>query len=538
MSAAMQAAPAPQRKIRQVWRTGWIAPALIALFAAAPVGFVLASLAGGFGESQSHVWATTGPRYLAGTLALCLSVGAGSAILGAGTAMLIALADFPGRRLFAPALVLPFAVPAYISAYAWADLFDPFGLLAAAGDWVAVRSMPGAAFVLTLAAYPYVYLAMRASLEARSGAYLDAARSLGARPLAAVLRVFLPAGRAALAGGVALAMMETAADFGVADYFGVATLSVGIFRTWHGMGDLLAASQIAAGLFIVTLLLTLIEEAARRGLGAETTGAQAPRARLRLKGAAAAGAVMFCAAPVALGFFVPVGALAVLAFAGAPAHGARGLAQAAANTGFVAALGAAIAMILAIALAYAARAARSAFARALIRIATMGYAVPGAALAIGALAVAAASQALTGLTASGVGLLLYAYVARFLTVGYNAAAAGLAQLHPQTDDAARALGAGSSRIIMRLHAPLARPALGAGLLIVVVDIAKELPATLLLRPFNFETLATQVYRLASDERLAEAAPAALALIGLSLVPTFLASALALSGKSQRALSMQ
>ncbi|MBB5517875.1 ABC transporter permease [Amphiplicatus metriothermophilus] len=523
---------------RPARRAGWLAPATIAVLVLAPVGFVLTSLASGFGEAQTHVWTTTGPRYLAGTLMLCAIVGAASAIVGAGAAALIALAEFPGRRLFAPALVLPFAVPAYISAYAWADLFDPFGPLAAAGGSVAIRSLPGAAFILTLATYPYVYLAMRASLEARSGAYLDAARSLGAHPLDAVLRVFLPAGRAALAGGVALALMETAADFGVADYFGVATLSVGIFRTWYGLGDLLAASQIAAGLFFVTLLLILIEETARRGLGAETLGAQAPRTRLRLKGAAAAGAVIFCAAPVALGFVVPVGALAALAFAGAPEHGARGLAQAAANTGLVAALGAALAMTLAIALAYAARAARSPKTRALIRIASMGYAVPGAVLAIGVLALAAAGQALTGLTVGGVGLLVYAYAARFLTVGYNAAAAGLAQLHPQTDEAAQTLGAGPSRIILRVHAPLARPALAAGVLIVVIDIAKELPATLLLRPFNFETLATHVYRLASDERLAQAAPAALALIGLSLIPTFLASALAMSRKTQRVLSMQ
>ena len=544
MKGAITLAPSDTSRRWGAWARA--ALLLLALVVAAPIAAVfIGALAPA--EAQGHVWSVNGGRYLATTLVLCLMVAAGATLLGAGSALLIALTDFPGRRALSVALALPFAIPAYVAAYAYADFFGPFGPVATligpgaarAGVLPEIRSLPGAAFVLALASYPYVYLAMRASLSARSGAYLEAARSLGASPLSASLRVLLAAGRPALIGGLALALMETAADYGVADYFGVQTLSVGIFRTWYGLGDLTAATQLAAGLFLAALLLVLMEEAGRRGAASEPPRAHRARTRLRLSPGGAALAITACAVPVVLGFAIPAGVLVAKLDLALSAGAARGLGAAAVNTGGVAALGAGAATLIALVLAYAGRAAGGGGSALLLRIATFGYAIPGAVIAIGVLALATGAGAATralgaGWAASGaaggVFILLYAYVARFLTAGYNTAAGGLAQIHPQTDAAAKSLGAGGTRIVLSLHWPLARGAVLAGAAIIAIDIAKELPATLLLRPFNFETLSTHIYRLASDERLADAAPAALILIGVSLIP---AALLSLAGEPQR-----
>ena len=507
-------------KIGTVLRVSVLAAA--AAIIAAPI---VAVLAGAFApsEAQAHIWSTTGLRYLATTLALLVMVGAGAALMGAGAAMLVSLTEFPGRRVFSVLLVLPFAIPAYVAAYAYADLLGPFGPIGGLfppGALPEIRSLSGAAFILAVTTYPYVYLAMRASLSARSGAFMEAARALGASPGDAARRVLLGAGRPALIGGLALALMETAADYGVADYFGVQTLSVGIFRTWYGLGDLTTATQLAAGLFLAALLLMLMEDAGRRGASAESARALRERSRIQLSAPHAAAAFTACAIPVLLGFALPAGHLALILDAEPTLGAVRGLAASFLNTGAVAGAGAAIAALLALVLAYAGRAAKGRAAALMIRIATFGYAIPGAVIAIGVLALTAALARHTGLAlAGGVGVLIYAYVARFLTASYTVTAGGLTQISPQMDAAAKSLGASSSRIIFGVHFPMARGAVLAGAAIVAIDIAKELPATLLLRPFNFETLSTRIYRLASDERLADAAPAALILIGLSLIPT-------------------
>lgn len=511
-------------------RAGLIAITAIVLIVGAPALAVLASLFSPAGPNQAHIWETTGPRYLFGTLALCAMVGLATTIIGVGAAALVTLTEFPGRRLLALALAAPLAAPAYIVAYCYGDLMGPFGIIGAslrgfagAGSFIELRSLPGAAFILTVTTYPYVYLAVRASLGARSGAMFEAARSLGASPQRVFFRVFMPSIRAALAGGVALALMETAADFGVADYLGAQTLGVGIFRTWYGLGDLAAASQIAAALLAFAACLTFLEILGRRGRVSEPTHAGRPFKPYRLSPLAAFGAFAFCAIPVALGVGAPVAVLAgklfVSGFSLTPA-----MSGAAINTAALSLAGASVAMALALLLAYAARADRRQATAVLIRFATLGYAVPGAVMAIGVLAVAQGAGALfgpAGGVTAGVAALLYAYVARFLTAGYNSAAGGLAQISPSADAAARALGAGPLRVATRIHLPIASGALIAGLMIVFIDIARELPATLLLRDFNFETLATRVYRLASDERLAEAAPDALALIALGIAPMLL-----------------
>lgn len=497
-------------------------PLAAGLLVAAPVLLLLASFFEGDGSIQAHIWTTTGPRYFAATVLLCLIVAIATTIVGVGAAVLVSLYEFPGRRILSVALTLPLAVPAYIAAYAYADLLGPFGAAAhffgEGARLPEIRTLPGAAFILTLSVYPYVYLAMRASFLGRSAGLLEASRSLGASPAKAIWKTLLPAGRAALAGGLALALMETTADYGVADYFGVPTLSVGIFRTWYGLGDLAAASQLAAGLFLLALLLALIEHGARRGQGADAARNYRRAQPLRLSTPMQLAALVFCAAPPLLGLAVPIAALSAKLRAPSAAGAFLGLGEAAENTAAVAAAGAVCILIIATFLVYSARRARSPLQEIALRASTMGYALPGAVIAIAVLAFSGALKSALGVNFAGLALLIYAYVARFLTIGFNTVAGGVAQIHPLADDAARNLGAGPAGVVARVHWPIARGAFAAAALIVVIEIAKELPATLLLRPFNFETLATRVYRIASDERLADAAPAALILIGLSLLP--------------------
>ncbi|WDI32312.1 iron ABC transporter permease [Hyphococcus flavus] len=503
----------------------------VSAFVAAPIAAVLASATiGGKGEALAHLLGVNGVRYFVTTLALCALAGLGASIIGAVSALLISMTDFPGRRLLSIALVLPFAIPAYVAAYAYGDLLGPFGPVAqlvGVNNIPEIRSLSGAAFVLMLMTYPYVYLAMTASLSSRSSSLMQAARMLGASPLRASLGLLLTASRPAFFGGLALALMEIAAEYGVADFFGVQTLSVGIFRTWYGLGDLAAATQIATGLFLVALVLTIIESASRKGRAAEDVRAHRSSKRLKLSGVHAFGAICICAAPVVFGFIAPAGVLLAKFDPDLSIGAGRDLAAAGVNTASIAAIGAIIAMAIAVILSYAARRARGRIAKSLMRVATLGYAVPGAVMAIGILALSSFVARISGVAvAGGIGVLLYAYVARFLTAGYNSASAGLAQISPEMDAAARSLGAGPARVLSFIHWPMARSSVLAGAGIVAIDIAKELPATLLLRPFNFETLSTRIYRLASDERLADAAPAALILIALGLIPALALSLIA------------
>ncbi|MEO1135255.1 MAG: iron ABC transporter permease [Pseudomonadota bacterium] len=505
--------------------SGLIALIAIALLVAAPIAAVLWRAAAGDGDTV--LLGAGGARYLSGTLLLCLLAGAGAELIGAATALVVSLTEFPGRRFFSVALVAPFAIPAYVAAYVYGDLFSPFGFVASFTGPASVpeiRTLPGAAFILMLTTYPYVYLAMTASLSARSASLMEASRMLGAGPAKAATGILFTASRPAFFGGLALALMEIAADYGVADYFGVSTLSVGIFRTWHGLGDLTGATQLAAGLFLVALVLVVAEAASRRGRASEDARTARAAQRLTLSAPHAALAIGLCLLPVLFGFIAPASVLLGKLDADISPAVWRNLTQAGVNTAVIAAAGAAAAMMLALVLAYSARTARSGAKRLILRAATLGYAVPGAVMAIGVLALSAAvsstiAQRTGFVVAGGVVILLYAYVARFLTAGYNAAEGGLAQISPQMDAASKMLGASSWRIVTSVHWPIARLSVLAGAAIVAIDIAKELPATLILRPFNFETLSTQIYRLASDERLADAAPASLILIGLGLLPS-------------------
>ena len=526
--------------MERIWTGGaWLIAGVVGL----PVAVVVLAFAAPASPSWEHIRDTVLAGYVLNTVALMVLVGAFAAFVGVATAWVVATRNFPGRRVLSWALVLPLAAPAYVVAYVYTDLLEYAGPVQSAlrrlGGWEGavlppIRSLGGAALVLGLVLYPYVYLLARTAFASQAASLFDAARVLGASPKAAFFGVALPAARPLVAGGVALAMMETAADFGVVEYFGVATFTTGIFRAWFALGERGAALQLAAWLFVVVAILVVAEHRARRGAASNPVSGGGATALVDLRGWRAALASTCVALPLLFGFVVPVAVLAGHAITtGDPLLGRGFGAFVQASVG-VSGTAAILATVLALALAYSGRLSRGRSAPIAIRAATLGYALPGAILALGVLApLTALDKWLAGLLEEHfnvrAGLLLtgtaaalvYAYVARFLTVAYNACHGGLEKVHGRLDDAARVLGAGPPRVLREVHVPLLRGATASAVLLVFIDAMKELPATLILRPFNFDTLATRVYRLASDERLAEASTAALAIVLVGMAPALL-----------------
>ena len=496
-----------------------------------------------------HQAQTVLPDYALQSLLLAGGVGLGVMLLGSATAAAVTLFDFPGRRLFEWALLLPLAMPAYVLAYAWTDalqfsgplqsglrqvLGPAFGLTGAL--WPDVRSLPFAVLLFVLCLYPYVYLLARTALGERAVRLMEAARLLGAPMRRRVLEVALPMARPAIAAGTALALMETLADYGVGSYFGLTTFSTGIYKAWLVMNDRVAAAQLAAVLLLVVAALLMAERAAQRRLrfaGSRTAAPGADARPLLLHGAAAAGAMLLCALPVLLGFVLPVAWLMRMLWQEAQ-FSEFGLplarfAQWALSSFRLAAAAALAATALALALAFALRQRRSRMLPPAARVLSLGYAVPGAVIAIGILLPmgwvqsrwpdAGAAALVTG-TVFG---LLYAYLVRFSAVALQSVEAGYARLPLSIDETARLLGSGARRLFTELHLPLLRRSAGAAALLVFVDVMKELPATLVLRPFGSDTLAVVAYNLARDERLAEAALPSLAIVAVGLIPVILLS---------------
>ena len=526
-----------------------LAAIVVALFVAAPIAAVLVAALMPADAAWQHLVDTVLADYVMNTLLLMLLVAVLAGAFGVATAWLVATCRFPGRRWLSWMLVLPLAAPAYVVAYAYTDLLDVSGpvqsaLRNALGLGIdqfafgGVRSLPGAAVMLSLVLYPYVYLLCRASFVTSAATHFQAARLLGRKPFGAFIHVALPAARPAIAGGIALAVMETLADFGVVQHFSVPTFSTGIYRTWIGLGEHAAAMRLAFMMLGFVALLIGLEALGRRGKPDVQALGQPPRFKLR--GASAIGATAVCVLPVLFGFVVPLGLLLYyqLTVGGDPLAGEQFIAFAK-NSVAVSVTAAVVATVFALLLAGTQRRMPGRLTGAAIRISTLGYALPGMLLAVGLLsATADVDRALTvalrdgfgyggGLLLSGTAfLLIYAYVCRFLTISYNSVHAGFEALSPTLDAAARTLGARSSEVVRRVHLPLLRPSLVAALLIVFVDAMRELPATLLLRPFDFDTLATRVYWLASDEKLAEASSAALTIIALGIGPALLANRVA------------
>jgi iron(III) transport system permease protein len=529
----------------------WLLPAAgfaLAAALATPVLVVLASVFAPTDGAWARLAGLTLPQYVANTIWLLLGVGAGVLVVGVGTAWLVTMYRFPGSRVCEWILLLPMAVPAYLLAYTYADLLQFTGpVQTALREWFGwqrgdywfpeIRSVGGAIAVMTFVLYPYVYMLARTAFLEQSASVLEASRTLGQSAWRTFAGVALPLARPGIVAGLTLVFMEVLADFGTVKHFELATFTTGIYLTWFGLGSPIGAAKLAAGLLMVVLIVLGLEQRMRGGRRFHRTSPRpvTPAAH-RLGGLSGAGALIACLLPPAVGFFIPGGVLARMSVIGGDSAVGRNFGQLASNTFGLAATTAGLAVLVAAFIAYGARLGRGVLPRLAARVATLGYAVPGAVIAVGVMlplgridnAIDAWARSLfdrpTGLLLSGtVAALIFGYLVRFLAVAFNAVEAGLSRIRPSMEEVAQTLGHGPGSTLWRVHAPMMRGSLLTAALLVFVDTLKELPATLILRPFNFETLALRVYRLASDERLAQASTAALTIVGVGIIPVIVLS---------------
>jgi iron(III) transport system permease protein len=514
---------------------------LIGIALALPLASVLSSLFAGVGDTLRHLAATALGRYIANTLLLLVAVSAGVISMGVVSAWLVSSYRFPGRDILEWALMLPLAMPAYVMAYAYTDWLQYTGAvqswLRRTTGWQAsdywfpeIRSLWGAAAMLSLALFPYVYLIARTAFHEVSRSAIEAGRLAGLDAWGAFFRVAVPLARPAIVAGASLALMETLADFGTVSYFAVEVFTTGIFKAWLSLGDSVAAAQLSACLLAFVVVVLALERASRSRAAYAAASPKPLRPHL-LRGAKAALALIACALPVIFGFVLPALLLLNLAWGEKTAYvGARMLALIA-NSFSLAGLTAVVAVLLGLVMAYAARLTPTRLVRGVNRAAGFGYALPGAVIAVGVLVplgkldntLAGWLESLVdrpvGLLLTGtVAALIYAYLVRLLAVSLQTVEAGLAKITRSMEDAARSLGAGAGGALARVHVPLLAPSLATAALLVFLDVLKELPATFALRPFNFDTLAIEAYNLAKDERLAEAAAPALVIVAVGLLP--------------------
>ena len=526
---------------------------LLALVLLLPILAVLASVLQWNGESAQilrEMSSTVLPDYALTTLLLCIAVAVGVAVVGMATAAAVTLFDFAGRKTFEWALLLPLAMPAYVVAYAYTDFLQfsgPFqtairAILGVEGRvFPEVRSLSGAAWVFTFCLYPYVYLLARTALADRATHLMDAARLLGAPMRRRVREIALPLARPAVAAGVALALMETMADFGVSSYFGIQTFTAGIYKAWLVLDNRIAAAQLATLLLLVVMVLLKLEHKAQKKMRfAVTKGGHAASAPVksnaklsRLSGKRLVLAWLVCGLPVVMGFILPLlfmlrPFLASLQSADAPPPWAQ-FGQWAVNSVMLGGISAVMAVGLALVLAFAVRTRPDPLTRGVAQLAGVGYAIPGAVIVVGLLIPVGWLQ--LKLPQAGVGYwvtatvlgVIWAYVVRFTGVALQSVQSGYAKIPTSFDDSARMLGVSGLGLMCRVHAPLLKRSTAAAALLVFVDVMKELPATLVLRPFNSDTLAVVAYQLARDERLGEAALPSLALVLVGLLPVMMLS---------------
>ena len=475
-------------------------------------------------------------------------MGCGVLLLGVSSAWLVTMCRFPGRAVLEWAMVLPLAVPAYVMAYTYTDFLQYAGpvqsMIRDLTGWTAqdywfpnVRSLGGAVLMLSLVLYPYVYIMARSAFLEQSICALEVSRTLGCSAWSSFFRVALPLARPSVVAGLSLALMETLADFGTVSYFGVQTFTTGIVRAWFSMGDRIAAAQLSAALLGFVFLLILLERQSRgsRRYHQATQRYQALQP-YRLRGWRALAAFAACFTPLLLGFLLPAAVLVAMTIeAGDQQLGGRFF-ELAGNSFLLAGVTAVLAVVLAVVIAYALRLAPMGVTRIAARLAAMGYAIPGTVIAVGVLIPFARFDnwldrlmletfgAGTGLILTGtMAALVFAYLVRFLAVSLNAVESSLTKVRATMDDAARSLGRGPLGALREVHLPIIRSGLLSAGLVVFVDVMKELPATLVMRPFNFDTLAVQAYNLAADERLTEASTAALAIVSVGVLPVILLS---------------
>lgn len=532
------------------WVDGWsLLVGAIALVLAIPVLYVVSSVFTPVVDVWSHLASTVLPRYVMNSLWLLLGVGLGVIGIGVSTAWLVTLCRFPGSRVLEWALLLPLAAPAYILAYVYTELLDYYGIVQTTlREWFGwrsvtdywfpdIRSLEGAIAMLVLVLYPYVYMLARVAFLEQSVCTLEASRSLGCNPWRSFWQVALPLARPAIAAGTALALMETLSDFGTVQFFGVDTFTTGIYRTWFGMDERVAASQLAAILMLFVFGLILAERWFRRQARYyQTSNRNQVLPRYELWGFRATLALLGCSLPVFLGFVLPGLFLLQMSLRNWQQFLDQRFWSFAKHSLLLATLTAALGVAIALLMSYGLRLRPSPSMNLAVRIASMGYAVPGSVIAVGILiplgrfdnAIDGWMQQFfgisTGLLISGtIAALIFAYLVRFLAVSLSTVETSLQRIKPSLDDAARSLGHPPVKVLAQIHAPIISGGLLTALLLVFVDVMKELPATLIVRPFNFDTLAVRVYQLASDERLVEAAAPALSIVVVGILPVLLLS---------------
>lgn len=516
----------------------------------------------------THLFHSVIGEYIQHSLVLMLGVGLLVLSIGVLTAWLTSTYDFFGQRWLRWALLLPLAMPAYITAYAYNGLFNYEGVVQSTlrsamgwqlGDYYfpEIRSMAGAIWVLGLVLFPYVYLLARAAFLEQSRTAMEASRTLGLSSWQSFRQVALPMARPAIAAGVALALMETLADYGTVQYYGVTTFTTGIFRTWYGMNDTVAALQLASILLSAVVLLMLVERVMRKGSRYHHVGRnQTPGRPIQLRGFKAGVVFLLCFTPVLLGFILPVLQLIAWSIKRFDLWLSIEFWQLVSNSLMLAALAAVITVLLALWLCYGKRlvdkqkySVNGRIVRSSVNLASLGYAIPGVVIAVGVIvslsafekSIIAASQWLLGinpglLLSGTIVALLFAYLVRFLSIAVQSIDSGLGQIRHSMDESGRILGLTSRQVLRKIHFPLLRTSLITAVILVFVDVLKELPATLVLRPFNFNTLAVRSFEMASDERLADMGPAALMIVLAGLIPVILLSRAMKAGTAQHANS--
>jgi iron(III) transport system permease protein len=523
---------------------GWtILVLLVAFLVSLPILAVASSLLTNSSQVWQHLIETVLWDYLVNSFWLMLGVGSGVLIIGVSTAWLVTMCQFPGRRYCEWLLLLPLAAPAYLLAYTYTNMLDYFGpvqtVLRSIFSWDSVedywfpniRSLWGGILMLILVLYPYVYLLARVGFLEQSVCTVEASRSLGCNPWRSFFLVAIPLARPAIMAGLALALMETLNDFGTVQYFGINAFTTGIYNTWFGMGDRIAAGQLSTVLMIFILVLIFLEQSSRRQARYyEMTNRFQSPTKYKLGFFRSLLAILSCFIPIFLGFIAPAIYLAYLAFNHATETFNNDFVSLSSNSFFLASLSAIIAIVLALILAYGERLNPNQILKGSVRIAAMGYAIPGIVIAVGVLIPIGkldnflAEILKTNLILSGtISCLIFAYLVRFLAVAFSTVESSLGKIKPSLDDASRSLGYGTIATLAKVHLPLLSGGLLTAAMLVFVDVMKELPATLVLRPFNFDTLAVRVYQYASDERLVEAAAPALAIIMVGLIPVIFLS---------------
>jgi iron(III) transport system permease protein len=537
-------------KFRSLTLQGWTLTAIaIALFVATPIIFVLGSIFSDAGEVWSHLAATVLTDYVVNSLWLVLGVSCGVLIIGVSTAWLVTMCRFPGSKLFEWSLLLPLSAPAYLLAYAYADMLDYygpvqvglrhlFGWQSQKDYWFPdLHSLGGAIAMLTLALYPYVYLLARVAFLEQSVCTLEASRSLGCNPWRSFFTVALPLARPSIVAGLALALMETLNDFGTVQHFGVSTFTTGIYRTWFGLDNRPAAAQLASLLMLFVLVLIFLESWSRRQARYyHRSSSSQTMPKYQLGWLRAALAWLACFLPVALGLLAPTFYLAEMTVRHREQTLDLNFWDLARHSFILSAISAILAIAIATILAYGQRLQPNWGMSFSVRLASMGYAIPGSVIAVGVLIpVGNFDNALdswmrstfgisTGLLLSGtIATLIFAYLVRFLAVAFGTVESSLHQISPNLDDASRSLGYTPTNTLLKIHVPMMWRGLLTAAILVFVDVMKELSATIVIRPFNFDTLAIRVYQYASDERLVEASAPALAIVLVGIIPVILLS---------------